>query len=78
MTRKEKLLEKAIRNPQGLSFSEFETLISLCGWEFKRQRGSHRYWYSPTRYRLSIQPMKDGKAKAYQVRQFLEQYDTEN
>jgi predicted RNA binding protein YcfA (HicA-like mRNA interferase family) len=78
MTRKIKLLDKARRNPQGLPFSEFETLLSLCGWEFKRQRGSHRYWYSPHKYRLSIQPTKESKAKSYQVKQFLAQYDQEN
>jgi predicted RNA binding protein YcfA (HicA-like mRNA interferase family) len=78
MAKKEKLLDKARRNPQGLQFDEFETLLSLCRWEFKRQRGSHRYWYSPLRYRLSIQPTKEGKAKSYQVKQFLAQYDREN
>ncbi|WP_238544368.1 type II toxin-antitoxin system HicA family toxin [Gloeocapsa sp. PCC 73106] len=52
--------------------------MSLCRWEFKRQRGSHRFWYSPNKYRISIQLMKDGKAKAYQIKQFLEAYDREN
>ncbi|MGK7896223.1 MAG: type II toxin-antitoxin system HicA family toxin, partial [Xenococcus sp. (in: cyanobacteria)] len=51
MVKKEKLLEKAKRNPQGLQFSEFESLLSLCGWTFKRQTGSHRFWYSPEKYR---------------------------
>ncbi|MFM2313776.1 MAG: hypothetical protein RLZZ04_3052 [Cyanobacteriota bacterium] len=69
MGRKEKLLTKAEQNPKGLSFSDFETLLSLCGWTFKRQKGSHRLWYSPQGYRLSIQP-KGGKAKDYQVAQF--------
>ena len=78
MGKKDKLLEKARRNPQGLQFSEFENLLSLCSWTFKRQTGSHRFWYSPEKYRLSIQPRKDGKAKNYQVKQFLEQYDREN
>ena len=74
MVRKDKLLEKARRNPQGLQFSEFESLLSLSNWQFKRQTGSHRFWYSPERYRLSIQPRKDGKAKNDRVKQFLE-YD---
>lgn len=78
MGNKQKLLDKALRNPQGLSFDEFEHLLSLCGWNFKRQRGSHRFWYSPQNYRLSIQPKKDGKAKLYQVKQFLQQYQQEN
>jgi predicted RNA binding protein YcfA (HicA-like mRNA interferase family) len=69
--KKEKLLEKAKRNPKGLRFSEFETLLRLCGWVFDHQTGSHRIWYSPDRMRLSIQPTKNGEAKAYQVKQFL-------
>ena len=51
----EKLLSKAIRNPNGLSFSEFQTLMTQCGWINDRQRGSHQIWYSPEGVRLSIQ-----------------------
>lgn len=76
MVRLDKLLEKAKRAPQSLHFGEFETLLSQCGWMFDRQAGSHRIWYSPKRYRLSVQD-KSGKAKAYQVRQFLAQYERE-
>ncbi len=71
-----KLLAKARNNPNGLRFRELETLLQQCGWTFQRQKGSHRYWYSPQKYRISIQP-KDGKAKGYQVRQFLKRYDEE-
>jgi predicted RNA binding protein YcfA (HicA-like mRNA interferase family) len=71
MGKKEKLLEKAKHNPQGLRFSEFETLLHLCSWVFDHQTGSHRIWYSPQKARLSIQPTKNGEAKAYQVKQFL-------
>lgn len=69
-----RLLQRAQRNPNGLRFSEFETLLRHCGWTFDHQTGSHRIWYSPQRHRLSIQEAKDGKAKGYQVRQFLAQY----
>ena len=48
------------------------------GWTFKRQRGSHRLWYSPTGHRLSIQEGRDGKAKGYQVEQFITQLESEN
>ncbi|MEM9273952.1 MAG: type II toxin-antitoxin system HicA family toxin [Cyanobacteria bacterium P01_F01_bin.143] len=78
MEKQDKLLLKARRNPNGLMFQEFEALLSLSNWQFRRQTGSHRFWYSPQKYRFSIQPRKDGKAKAYQVKQFLEQYDREN
>lgn len=77
MSRKDKLLEKAKQNPNGLRFDDFETLLRLCCWTFDRQTGSHRIWYSLKRNRLSIQEARDGKAKGYQVRQFLEQYERE-
>jgi hypothetical protein len=71
MSGKQKLLDKAKNNPKGLRFDEFETLLSLCDWIFDHQTGSHRIWYSTQKARLSIQPNKNGKAKAYQVQQFL-------
>lgn len=77
MGKLEKLLDLARRNPNGLSFNDFEALLALSGWVFRRQTGSHRFWYSPKKYRLPIQPMKNGMAKGYQVRQFLAAYEEE-
>lgn len=77
MTKRAKLLEKAERNPAGLRFGEFETLLEGCGWSFDRQRGSHRIWISPKGARLSAQATKLGKAKGYQVKQFLTIYEEE-
>jgi predicted RNA binding protein YcfA (HicA-like mRNA interferase family) len=71
MTRREKLLAKARANPGGLRFQELETLLAQCGWIRKRQTGSHVVWLSPGNVALPIQPASGGKAKAYQVRQFL-------
>ncbi len=76
MRRKDRLVAKARNNPNSLSFREFETLLSQCGWVFDHQTGSHRIWYSSNRYRLPIQS-KRGQAKGYQVREFLSQYDQE-
>ena len=76
MGRTDKLLEKAKNNPCGLSFKEFSTLMSRCGWIEDHQRGSHVIWYSPQGHRISVQN-KNGKAKEYQVEQFLNQYDEE-
>jgi hypothetical protein len=72
----EKLIAKARRSPQNIRFEEFETLLRHAGWAFDRQAGSHRIWISTARFRLSIQETS-GNAKAYQVRQFLAQYDRE-
>ncbi len=76
MTNRQKLLEKAARNPKGLRFKEFESLLNQCGWTFDRQRGSHRIWYSPVGFRLSVQA-RGNMAKGYQVEQFLKQYEGE-
>lgn len=71
MDKKQKLLNQAKNNPQGLSFREFEKLLELSGWLLDHQTGSHRIWYSSDKHRLSVQPTKNGQAKAYQVKQFL-------
>lgn len=71
MTKKEKLWKKAQENPQNLTFKEFETLLRQTGWILSRQQGSHRLWCSPNGQSLPIQPRKDGKAKNYQVQQFI-------
>ena len=76
MTKRKKLLTKARNNSKGLSFDEFEALLTACGWQFRRQSGSHRLWYSPGGCRLPIQN-SGGKAKGYQVKQFLQTLDEE-
>jgi hypothetical protein len=77
MSDKDSLLEKAKRNPNGLRFGDFQTMLKKFGWTFDHQSGSHCVWYSPRRHRISIQEARGGKAKGYQVRQFLEQYERE-
>ena len=71
MTKREKLLAKARNHPKGLEFADFETLLRQCGWVFEHQTGSHRIWRAPAKTVLSIQEGHDGKAKGYQVEQFL-------
>ncbi|TAN47578.1 MAG: type II toxin-antitoxin system HicA family toxin [Methylococcaceae bacterium] len=78
MTQKEKLLMTALNNPRGLSFADFQTLLKQSGWICDHQTGSHKIWYSPSGHRLSVQESKNGKAKGYQVDQFLLQYGVEN
>jgi len=71
MNKKAKLLEAAKNQPGGLSFVEFRTLLRQCNWVHDHTRGSHEIWYSPSGLRLSIQKGASGKAKKYQVEQFL-------
>lgn len=77
MNRTAKLLEEARNNPGGMSFKDFEHLMDLKGWRFKRQKGSHRLWASPAAYLLPVQP-RGNKAKDYQVRLFLKQLEKES
>ncbi len=77
MDRAAKLLAEARNNPSGMAFRDFEQLMELKGWRYKRQKGSHRLWCSPAGYRLPVQP-RGNKAKDYQVRQFLKQLEKES
>jgi len=76
----EQLLARARRNPGGLAFAEAMTLAKQLGWQEVRIRGSHHIFHhllAPNikdRYPqpLNLQEGKDGKAKAYQVRQMID------
>jgi hypothetical protein len=67
----EKLLSKARANPGGLRFAEAGRLAACLGLELRRVRGSHHAYAAGVRF-VSLQPRRDGKAQAYQVRQLLE------
>lgn len=78
MSKAEKLLDKAKRNPEGLAFDDFRTLIQHHGFSYRRKAGSHEIYVNGAGILLNIQTRGDGKAKGYQVRQFLTmigQYD---
>ncbi|WP_424667320.1 type II toxin-antitoxin system HicA family toxin [Candidatus Binatus sp.] len=77
MNRLGKLLAAARNSPNGLSFKDFEALLKQARWKFDRQKGSHQIWYSPKNSLISIQS-RGGKAKGYQVRQFLDVFDRES
>lgn len=67
------LLESAKSNPAGLRFAELRHLCSCMGMILDRKSGSHFiYKLENPFFLLSIQTMKDGKAKAYQVRQLID------
>jgi hypothetical protein len=76
----EHLLARARRSPAGLVFAEATLLAKQFGWQEVRVRGSHHLFHHPLapsikdRYPqpLNLQEGKDGKAKAYQVRQMIE------
>lgn len=70
MNQREKLLAKAKRTPDKLTFDELEKLLKSKGWTFARQKGSHRIWISPENELVPIQSFCK-TAKSYQVRRIL-------
>jgi hypothetical protein len=66
------LFERAKENPKSLRFSEMTILCEGVGMRCDRIRGSHFiYKKDDPFFLISIQRMKDGMAKPYQVRQLL-------
>lgn len=68
-----KLLERvrggALNN---VDFDDFVQLVEAFGFVERGSRGSHRFFARPgVAELLNLQPMK-GKAKPYQIRQFLQ------
>jgi predicted RNA binding protein YcfA (HicA-like mRNA interferase family) len=76
VTRRGKLLARTRNNPRDVRFSDLLTLVDAAGYVFKRQVGSHRqYWHPRANVALNLQPDSNGKAKPYQVREFLDAVD---
>jgi predicted RNA binding protein YcfA (HicA-like mRNA interferase family) len=72
MAKWRKLLEKLLSGSMDIRFDEFVLLLERFGFVLDRTRGSHHVFAHPdVAELLSIQPRKDGKAKPYQLRQFL-------
>ena len=66
-----KLLMKAVNAPQNIRFAEMLTLARAFGYSLDRIRGSHHILVHPDVDRpLNLQDA-GGKAKPYQVKQFL-------
>jgi predicted RNA binding protein YcfA (HicA-like mRNA interferase family) len=69
--RKRKLLQKILSGSRNIRFSEMTTLVEAFGFRLSRVRGSHHIFAHPeVRELINLQDV-DGKAKPYQVRQFL-------
>ena len=79
MVKKRKLFDKALHSPQNIRFKEFVVLLEAFGFRLERVRGSHHVFVHPDTVEiLSVQEKKGGKAKPYQLRQFIklvEQYN---
>lgn len=75
---KRKLLEKALSGSKNIHFSDMILLVEAFGFRLSRVRGSHFIFEHPQIPELINLQEKNGKAKPYQVREFLqliEKYD---
>ena len=69
---KRKLLEKALSGSKNIRFNEMVALVEAFGFNLSRVRGSHHIFTHPqVRELVNLQEV-DGKAKPYQIRQFLQ------
>jgi len=69
--KKEKLLRKLLSGSKNIRFSEIQSAVELFGFHLDRINGSHHIYVHPDIPELiSLQNVK-GKAKPYQVKQFL-------
>jgi predicted RNA binding protein YcfA (HicA-like mRNA interferase family) len=76
--KKRKLLKKVLANPKNVRFGDIITLIEAFGFQLARVTGSHHIFeHAGLPEIVNIQNRK-GKAKAYQVRQFLELVEQHN
>lgn len=71
-----KLLAQALRNPQGLRFTEACQLAQAFGFRHVRTNGSHAIFSRPGAPEIVNLQNVGGKAKAYQVRQMLKLMET--
>jgi predicted RNA binding protein YcfA (HicA-like mRNA interferase family) len=69
--RKRKLLRRALNSPKNLSFNDLVSLVEAFGFRLDRVSGSHRIYTHPEVAELVNIQDDGGKAKPYQVRQFL-------
>jgi len=69
---KKKLLEKVLSGSKNVQFNEMVSLVEAFGFHLSRVRGSHFIFVHPQISELVNLQERDGKAKPYQVREFLQ------
>ncbi len=77
---KRKLLKKVLSGSKDIRFEEMVALAEAFGFHLSRINGSHHIFAHPQVRELVNLQNVDGKAKPYQIRQFLqlvERYDLE-
>ena len=69
---KRKLLQKALAGSKNIRFDDFVTLVEAFGFALSRTSGSHQIFQHANVDELLNLQNSNGKAKPYQIKQFLE------
>ena len=72
MAKKKKLVQKLLSGSKNIRFSEAQTAVEAFGFRLSRISGSHHIYFHPDVPELINLQNVNGKAKPYQIRQFLE------
>jgi predicted RNA binding protein YcfA (HicA-like mRNA interferase family) len=70
--KKQKLLAKALAGSKNIRFNDMVSLVEAFGFHLSRVSGSHHIFVHPHVPELVNLQEVDGKAKPYQIRQFLQ------
>ncbi|MBI4670645.1 MAG: type II toxin-antitoxin system HicA family toxin [Chloroflexi bacterium] len=68
---KRKILERALAGSKNISFSDMLALVEAFGFRLSRIKGSHHIFTHAQVVELVNLQNVNGKAKPYQIRQFL-------
>ena len=74
----QKILQKARNQPANVRFGDMRKLVEAYGFNLDRINGSHHVFVHPSIPELLNLQDEGGKAKAYQVRQFIKLVDKYN
>jgi predicted RNA binding protein YcfA (HicA-like mRNA interferase family) len=78
MSKKQKILKQILSGSKNISFNDIVTVVESFGFTLSRVNGSHHIFVHPKIPELVNLQNAKGKAKTYQIRQFLtivEQYN---
>jgi len=71
LVKKRKLLQKILSGSRNIQFDEMTALVEAFGFRLSRVKGSHHIFVHPQVRELVNLQNVNGKAKPYQIRQFL-------
>jgi predicted RNA binding protein YcfA (HicA-like mRNA interferase family) len=72
MTKKQKLLQRLLTGSKNVRFSDVQVVVEAFGFQLARISGSHHIYVHPDVPDLINLQDVNGKAKPYQIKQFLE------